>query len=78
MSAAIVWELTQKLEAKIKAWRHRPLTKAYPYLMADAQYECDHGGTILQKIVDTALFWVFAHSHLGGRSCLQPTSIYRN
>jgi transposase-like protein len=38
-SASLVSELIQQLDAQIQAWRHRPLTQAYPYLMVDARYE---------------------------------------
>lgn len=38
-SASLVSELTQKLEAQIEAWRQRPLTQPYPYLIVDARYE---------------------------------------
>lgn len=39
VSKSQVSALTQKLDAEIAAWRMRPLTEAYPYLMVDARYE---------------------------------------
>jgi transposase-like protein len=38
-SATLVSELTQKLDTQLQAWRERPLTQAYPYLVVDARYE---------------------------------------
>jgi transposase-like protein len=38
-SASFVSELTQKLDGQLQAWRERPLTQAYPYLVVDARYE---------------------------------------
>jgi transposase-like protein len=38
-SATLVSELTQQLDTQLQAWRERPLTQAYPYLVVDARYE---------------------------------------
>lgn len=38
-SKSQVSALTARLDAELSAWRSRPLTYAYPYLMVDARYE---------------------------------------
>ncbi|MBI3659774.1 IS256 family transposase [Candidatus Acetothermia bacterium] len=38
-SAGLVSELMQKLDGQLQAWRERPLTQPYPYLVVDARYE---------------------------------------
>ena len=38
-SKSHVSELTKSLDEEICAWRHRPLDKGYPYLIACARYE---------------------------------------
>jgi len=39
ISKSQVSELSKKLDTEIEAWRNRPLTKEYLYLVADARYE---------------------------------------
>lgn len=38
-SSQLVSKLTKDLDAELAAWRERPLTGEYPYLIADARYE---------------------------------------
>lgn len=50
VSKSQVSALTQKLDAEIAAWRMRPLTEAYPYLMVDARYEkVRQDGTVVSQ-----------------------------
>ena len=39
VSKSQVSALTVRLDADLAAWRKRPLTQAYPYLVVDARYE---------------------------------------
>ena len=39
ISRTQVSELAKGLDAEVSAWRSRPLSKAYPYLVVDARYE---------------------------------------
>ena len=49
-SKSFVSSVCQDLDGQINAWRHRPLTKAYPYLMVDAHYEyVRDGGAVVTK-----------------------------
>ena len=50
VSKSQVSSLTQKLDAEIAAWRMRPLTEAYPYLVVDARYEkVRQGGAVVSQ-----------------------------
>jgi len=39
ISKSQISQLSKGIDAQIKKWRERPLTKQYPYLMVDARYE---------------------------------------
>jgi len=50
VSKSQVSALTQKLDAEISAWRTRPLTQTYPYLVVDARYEkVRQGGAVVSQ-----------------------------
>jgi transposase-like protein len=50
VSKSQVSALTVKLDADLAAWRMRPLTKAYPYLVVDARYEkVRQGGAVVSQ-----------------------------
>ena len=50
VSKSQVSALTARLDAEIDAWRRRPLTKPYPYLIVDARYEkVRRGGQIVSQ-----------------------------
>ncbi len=50
VSKSQVSSLTAKLDAEIAAWRMRPLTQAYPYLVVDARYEkVRQGGAVVSQ-----------------------------
>lgn len=49
-SKSFVSSVCQDLDGQIDAWRNRPLTQAYPYLMVDAHYEyVRDGGAVVTK-----------------------------
>ena len=53
-SKSLVSKLCQDLDAEIEAWRNRPLTQCYPYLIVDARYEhIRDNGRVLSKGVLT-------------------------
>jgi len=50
VSKSQVSALTAKLDAEIEAWRMRPLTQLYPYLVVDARYEkVRQGGAVVSQ-----------------------------
>jgi putative transposase len=50
VSKSQVSALTVKLDAEIAAWRTRPLTQPYPYLIVDARYEkVRQGGAVVSQ-----------------------------
>jgi transposase-like protein len=50
VSKSQVSALTAKLDAEIAAWRMRPLTQEYPYLVVDARYEkVRQGGAVVSQ-----------------------------
>ncbi len=50
VSKSQVSALTAKLDAEIAAWRTRPLTQSYPYLVVDARYEkVRQGGAVVSQ-----------------------------
>lgn len=56
VSKSQVSALTAKLDAEIAAWRTRPLTEAYPYLIFDARYEkVRRGGSVVSQGVLVAI-----------------------
>src|SRR5664280_1906328 len=56
VSKSQVSALTQKLDAEIAAWRERPLTEEYPYLIFDARYEkVRRGGSVVSQGVLVAI-----------------------
>ncbi len=62
VSKSQVSALTQKLDAEIAAWRMRPLTQSYPYLVVDARYEkVRHGGAVVSQGVR----YVVSDDHAG-------------
>lgn len=49
-SKSQVSALTSRLEGELAAWRHRPLTHKYPYIIVDARYEDVRvGGSIVSQ-----------------------------
>jgi hypothetical protein len=58
-SKSLVSKLCQDLDAEIEAWRNRPLTQCYPYLIVDARYEhIRDNGRVLSKGVLVYYFMV--------------------
>ena len=56
VSKSQVSALTAKLDAEVAAWRSRPLTEAYPYLVVDARYEkVRRGGAVVSQGVLVAI-----------------------
>ena len=50
VSRSQVSALAEKLDLELSAWRHRPLEKAYPYLVIDARYErVRRGGAVVSQ-----------------------------
>ena len=56
VSKSQVSALTAKLDAEVAAWRSRPLTEEYPYLIFDARYEkVRRGGAVVSQGVLVAI-----------------------
>ena len=50
VSKSQVSELTKKLDSDLEAWRRRPLTKSYAYIIVDALYEkVRQGGRVVSR-----------------------------
>jgi transposase-like protein len=67
MSKSQVSSLCSELDDKVKAFRERPLTLAYPYLMLDALYE---KARIDGKVIAQAVVVAYAVSELGFREVI--------
>jgi putative transposase len=66
-SASLVSHLCKQMDGAIETFRHRPLTKAYPYLIIDARYEKVR---VAGQIVDQAILIIVGVNEDGYREVL--------
>ena len=71
-SKSQVSALTARLDAELEAWRNRPLSGEYPYLIVDAQY---HKVRENHRVVSKAILTIYGINQDGYREILAVESV---